>query len=200
MRRPILALLLCAGLSACGTQVNLFGHTVSDGKPRQVPEAGEVADENGTGTAAKGQPAAPIVRDVLLSLNATVRQQVTGDPQFDDERLHAMIAAELRQRGLMGPEDSTTGTPVDILIDGYSLQPESSAAAAAGTTQAGRLSGLVRLLDASGREQRSFKVQAEAAVPVQAQGAGAPALEGLFAKFAVLAADGLAPKKAAPKK
>jgi hypothetical protein len=199
----MLALLLCCGLAACGAQVNLFGHTVSDGKPKQVPQAGEgeAVGQSGAGAAAaaKGQPAAPMVRDVLLSLNATVRKQVAGEREFDDARLHAMIAAELRQRGLMGPEDSTTGTPVDILIDGYSLQPTGNAAAG-GVSHAGRLSGLVRVLDADGKEQRSFKVQAEAAVPASAQGAEASVLEGLYGKFAALTADGLAPKKSPPKK
>ena len=200
MRRSIPALLLCIGLAACGAQVNLFGHTVSDGKPRQVPGAGEASEENGTATAAKDQPAAPIVRDVLLSLNATGRKQVAGERQFDDERLHAAIAAELRQRKLMGPEDSSTGTPVDILIDGYSLQPTGNAAAAAGATHAGRLTGLVRVLDATGKEQRSFKVQAEAPVSAPAQGADAAVLDGLYARFAALTADGLAPRKPPAKK
>jgi len=192
--------------SACGAQVNLFGHTVSEGKSRQ-PAAGEeqasgqgAAANAANGNADSAAQAHPLVRDVLLSLNASVRQQASTDRRFDDEALHAAIAAELRQRGLMGGPDSTEGTPVDILIDGYSLQATGNAAVAGHVAHAGKLSGLVRVLDADGREQRSFKVRADAIVQIPAQGSDAAALNELYGRFAAMTADGLAPKTPATKK
>lgn len=207
----ILLASIAAVSTACGTQVNLFGHTVSDGRPKEPQPPAEAAQGEGQGPAgnasgSKGATGAattqnrPIVRDVLLSLNATVRQQATTDRRFDNETLHAAVAAELRQRGLMGDPDSTDGTPVDILIDGYSLQPTGNAAVMGRVAHAGRLSGLVRVLDVDGKEQRSFKVQAEAIVQIPVQGSDAAALNDLYGKFAAMTADGLAPKSPAAKK
>ena len=206
--RAFSAMLLAAAamlVTGCGAQVNLFGHTVSEGrsKEKQPPESGEGPGRSGentqTSAAGAGAEARPLFRDVLLSLNATVRKQAATDHHLDDGSLHAAIAAELRQRGLMGGLDSTDGTPVDILVDGYSLQPTGSAAAGR-VPHAGRISGLVRVLDADGKEQRSFKVRAEAMVQIPAQGSAADAMNELYRRFAAMTADGLAPRAPAAKK
>lgn len=185
MKRFAVVLALCCITAACGTQVNVFGHTVHEGKSRQEPPPPEEIDEE---SAAASEPATgvvqpAIVRDVLLALNATVKKQVANDRAFDTEALLASITAELRSRGQMGAEDSTSGTPIDILIDGYTLRSGSHAAT---------LSGLVRVLDSADRERRSFKVLAEATLQVPAQGAEAATLEPLYRRFAALTAEGLA--------
>ena len=86
--RAFSAMLLAAAamlVTGCGAQVNLFGHTVSEGrsKEKQPPESGEGPGRSGentqTSAAGAGAEARPLFRDVLLSLNATVRKQAATD-------------------------------------------------------------------------------------------------------------------------
>src|SRR6478752_1446368 len=133
-------------LGGCGANVQMFGHTVSKGKERaEEPAAQPVpagAAETGTAAPAGAVKAAPVVRDVLLSLNATLKKQVAGDAYFDAGSLHESISMELRSRGLMGPPESASGTAIDILIDAYSLQA---------TSNVGRIAGVVRVMDEAGK-------------------------------------------------
>jgi len=195
---PLLIALVILGGCAT-TNVEMFGHTVSRAKEReaepaaQAPGAAETGGAAQVGTAKAGSAKTePVVRDVLLSLNATLKQQVATDAHFDAETLHASIAKELRVRGLMGPPESTSGTAIDILIDTYSLQATSDTAPFGRVASVGRLAGLVRVLDESGKERRSFKAQAEATLQVPTKGKDAAALSGLYEKFAAQVATGLA--------
>jgi hypothetical protein len=182
-------------LAGCGANVTMFGHTVSKGKQAEKePVAQQVpagAAEAGAAAQAGKARAEPVVRDVLLSLNATLKQQIATDAHFDSETLHASIATELRSRGLMGPPESTSGTAIDILIDTYSLQATTSAALGR-VASLGRIAGLVRVLDETGKERRSFKAQAEATLQVPAKGGDPAALSALYTKFAEQVAAGLA--------
>jgi len=191
---PLLMTLLMLG--GCGANVQMFGHTVSKGKERaEEPAAQPVpagAAETGTAAPAGAVKAAPVVRDVLLSLNATLKKQVAGDAHFDAGSLHESISMELRSRGLMGPPDSASGTAIDILIDTYSLQATTSTAVFGRVASIGRLAGLVRVLDESGKEQRSFKAQAEANLQVPTKAGDPAVLSGLYGKFAEQVAGGLA--------
>ncbi len=196
--RAIALLMALAVLGGCGANVTMFGHTVSEGKSREREKTAPV-ESTGASAAALAAPAgaaksAPVVRDVLLSLSATVKQQLAGDTHFDDEALHAAIATELRSRGLMGPLESTSGTPIDILIDTYSLQATTNAAVSGRVASDAKLAGLVRVLDDSGKEQRSFKVQSEARLQIQATGKDPDALAALYKGLAIKIADGIAAK------
>jgi hypothetical protein len=196
--RGIALLMALLVLGGCGANVTMFGHTVSEGKSHQKEPVAPV-ESTGASTAAVAAPAgavqtAPVVRDVLLSLSATVKQQLAGDTHFDAEALHASVAAELRSRGLMGPPESTSGTPIDILIDTYSLQATTNAALFGRVASAGKLAGLVRVLDDSGKEQRSFKVQGEAKLQIATTGKDPEALSALYKDLARKVADGIAAK------
>jgi len=194
--RSIPLLMALVMLGGCGAKVTMFGHTVSEGKERvEEPAAGPVpagAAETGTAAPADAVKAAPVVRDVLLSLNATLKKQVAGDAYFDAGSLHESISMELRSRGLMGPPDSASGTAIDILVDTYSLQATTNTAVFGRVASTGRLAGLVRVLDESGKEQRSFKAQAEAKLEVPTKGSDPAVLSALYGKFAEQVASGLA--------
>ena len=174
-------------LGGCGANVTMFGHTVREGKPEEKEPVAQQAPAGAAEAGVAANPgtakAEPVVRDVLLSLNATLKKQVVTDAYFDSESLRTSIATELRSRGLMGSPDSTSGTAIDILIDSYSLQA---------TSNVGRIAGLVRVLDEAGKERRSFKAQAEATLQVPVKGMDSAALSALYGKFAEQVATGLA--------
>lgn len=133
-------------------------------------------------------------RDLLLSLNATLRQQVATDDRFSAEQLRAATVTELQKRGLLGAGagDAGQGDAADILVDAFSVQPSGNVVLFGRIPSTGTLAGLVRILDADGREQRNFKVRAEAALNLSRDGKDKNPLRPLYREFAAKVADGLA--------
>jgi hypothetical protein len=171
-----LLLVVSAMLAGCA-RVTVFGHTVHEGTEPAASRAAE--------------PVAQQYRSVDVVFSPQARMTVAVDPLFNAELMQKTVEKELQSRNLVNATDAKVTDVVELRIDDLGIVRTSNVILFGKVTGAGTLTGLVRILDADGKESRSFKVVAEAQVGIPKEGDTSDALKPVYRRFAEMTSAGL---------
>jgi len=200
--------ILSLGLPGCG-KVVVFGHTVHEGnRPTEVtsqpdessdstptPAGSPKASENPVATSQsqsdEKQPSKPVkistLRKVKLMpvvLEPKVAAQIKDDPKFNIDDLQSAITAELRSQKVLAEGDSPSAVLGEITIEAYELHRTSNVVLFGKRYYDGVISGVVRTVDAQGKELGQQRINAGAKISIPEEGDIKVPLDLLYKEFA----------------
>lgn len=185
----------CA-LSGCGGEVVVFGHTLGAPQSRSVAQTQVATSEQRPALAASPASTSPVslearaVNAIDLVLAPHASAQAAEDVRFRAEGLLSAVTQELRMRKLLDESASSTHDRAEIVVDSYSLEPASNAVVFGYIISDATLNGTIRLRE--GSELRSYRIEARTKLSIPAKEPNNVSLDGLYRRFAVLAADHVA--------